>query len=51
MLRVKMAGTVAPLAGEVMETVGGVVSVAAVVVKVKSAEVARLPAASRDLTR
>ena len=33
------------------EMIGGVPSVAAVVVKVKSEEVARLPAASRLLTR
>ncbi len=40
--------TIAPPVGAVMETEGGAPSG---VVKVKSADVARLPAASRDLTR
>src|SRR5947209_15935339 len=44
--------TVEPAAGAVMETVGGVLSVPPrSVVNVKSADVARLPAASRDSTR
>ena len=45
--------TVAPEAGAVMETTGGVRSATdpTSVVKVKSADVARLPAASRDFTR
>src|SRR5438552_966256 len=43
--------TVAPAAGAVMETAGEVVSGGAAVVKVKSTDVARLPAASRDFTR
>ena len=43
-----------PLAGTLIETVGAVVSTlgtAAAVVNVELAEVARLPAASRDFTR
>ena len=43
--------TEAPLAGAVMETVGGVVSGVAGVAKVALPDVARLPAASRDFTR
>src|SRR2546427_8031550 len=43
--------TVAPAAGAVSETVGGVVSGGARVVKVISPETARLPTASLDLTR
>src|SRR5947199_4925930 len=42
---------VAPADGAVIETVGGVVSGGAAVVNVTSADVARLPAASRDFTR
>ena len=41
--------TVVPFSGEVMDTVGGAVSIS--VVNVKSADVARFPAASRDFTR
>src|SRR5881296_138461 len=43
--------TVAPAAGAVIATVGGVVSGGAAVVNVTSADVARFPAASRDFTR
>ena len=43
--------TEAPSAGAVIETVGGVVSGVAGVVKVALPDVARLPAASRDFTR
>src|SRR5205809_2699086 len=43
--------TVAPAAGAVIETVGGVVSGGAAVVNVTSTDVARFPAASRDFTR
>ena len=43
--------TEAPSAGAVSVTFGGVVSATAVVVNVEFAEVARLPAASRDFTR
>src|SRR2546427_1509436 len=43
--------TVAPAAGAVSETVGGVVSGGARVVKVTSPETARLPTPSLDLTR
>src|SRR3989442_1703901 len=43
--------TVAPAAGAVSETVGGVVSGGARVVKVISPETARLPTLSLDLTR
>src|SRR6266851_4055456 len=48
---VTMPKMVAPLAGAVRETVGGVVSGGARVVKVTSPETARLPTASRDFTR
>src|SRR2546430_1172628 len=41
--------TVVPFSNEVMETVGGVLSIS--VVNVKSDEVARFPAASFDFTR
>src|SRR5207247_7565452 len=43
--------TVEPVAGAVSETVGGVVSGGAGVIKVISPETARLPTASRDCTR
>jgi hypothetical protein len=43
--------TVAPEAGDEIATTGAVVSGAAVVEKLPSVLVARLPAASRDLTR
>jgi len=43
--------TVAPETGEVIETVGGVVSGALAVVKVKSLLVERRPAEFFDLTR
>ncbi len=46
-----LADTVALAAGAVIETVGAVVSGAALVVKLWSVPVARLPAASRDFTR
>ena len=42
--------TVEPLNGEEIETVGGVVSAGAKVVNVWLVEVAKLPAASLDLT-
>ena len=45
---VTVPATADPEAGAVIETIGGVRSS---VVKVKSPEVARFPAASRDLTR
>src|SRR5438132_256924 len=43
--------TVIPAVGAVIETAGDVVSAGVAVVKVKSADVARLPTASRDFTR
>src|SRR5207245_3261116 len=48
---VTVPAMVAPADGAVIETVGGVVSGGAAVVNVTSADVARLPAASRDFTR
>ena len=48
---VTVPDTVAPDAGEVIVTVGGVVSGGLAVVKVKSPETARFPAESLDFTR
>src|SRR5437870_2928816 len=48
---VTVPATVAPAAGAVIDTVGGVVSGGAAVVNVPSPETARLPTASRDFTR
>src|SRR5437867_1629182 len=48
---VTVPATVAPAAGAVIDTVGGVVSGSGAVVNVTSADMARFPAASRDFTR